>query len=421
MRSNKRFKRIICVLTAALFSAAILSSCGLSNEAEEESKAASYDEIFTIGIMVPDSGEYSYYSIGTELIMEKIAESFFEETGVYLQYYIAEDYDGSGSEAADIVEELVTEKEAKIIIAAHGDENVLSVCAACERLGVLCIAADCDLDSWLSSGPYDNSFCVSYSTQSRLYALASNWNEISDAPVVGVLIASGNDADDILDIYDDIAYDTGATVIDPGRYTEGQTDYESIISAFETSGCEIITGIMNADDFAVFMEQADEEEYYPEIIAVADACLFERDMLSLYGLGDGLYTDVSWCVSCGSDEGFLISSQDIEDIIKENYGVSAPQSAGLFAAAVQTALDAAIRSGIFETETADEDDGSQTAQALITAAKETDLETVLGEVSFDEDGACLVSTALGFWSYDADSDSCTFTVTEDESEDTEDE
>ena len=418
---NKYLKRIISVLAAAFFSAALLSSCGLSTEEAESSSDLENENIFTIGIIVPDTGDYSYYSIGTELILEKIAESFYEETGTYLQYYIAEDYDGSASAAAEIAEELALEKGAQIIIAAHGDENVCAVCAACERLGVLCIAADCDLDAWLSSGPYDNSFCVSYSTQSRLYALSSNWDEISDSPVVGILIPSGNDADDILDIYDDIAYDTGAVVIDPGRYSEGQTDYSAMISAFVTSGCEIITGIMDADDFAMFIEQADEAEFYPEMVAVADACLFESDMLSLYELGDGLYSDVSWSVSCGSEEGFLISSQDIEDIIEDNYGVSAPQSAGLFAAAVETALDAAIRSGILETETSEDAGELQIAEVLAAAAKETSLETVLGEVSFDEDGACLVSTGLGIWSYDADSDSCTFTVIEEESEDTEDE
>lgn len=93
MGLNKYFKRNNICFSGGLFSAALLSSCGLSSEEAESSSAREYDSILTVGIVVPDTGDYSCYSIGTELIMEKIAENFHEETGTYLQYYIAEDYD----------------------------------------------------------------------------------------------------------------------------------------------------------------------------------------------------------------------------------------------------------------------------------------------------------------------------------------
>lgn len=382
----------------AIISAALLASCGIGTD-EQESESALTDEALVIGVVVPLSGEYSAYSQGTELLLEAATAEFEKNyDGVFT--FIIEDSGSETAQAEEAAERLIKEEGADIMIAAHDETTVNAVSATCERLGVLCISADSDMDSWLSSGSYENSFHISYDWEGRLRALAELWSSLEDTSVVGVLLEEDMSSE-ILDIYDDISYDYGVTVIDPGSFREGMTDYSAIISTLQTTGCEIVTGIMDSADFAMLKQQAEDAGYSPSMWCVADSGYFENDVLSMGELASGIYTDVTWSSDMtytGAVSG--LTCAEIGALYEAEYSVSAPGSCGYIVAAMECALDIAGRAA------------SQSPEDLRTAALTTSLETVVGSVSFNEDGSCLMSVSAGMWSYDAENQECTLALIE---------
>ena len=67
-----------------------------------------------------------------------------------------------------------------------------------------------------------------------------------------------NDADGnaVRGFLPDALRQTGFTVVDPGPFEDGTTDYSTQIATFKKEQCEIISALVLPPDFATFWRQA---------------------------------------------------------------------------------------------------------------------------------------------------------------------
>ena len=82
----------------------------------------------------------------------------------------------------------------------------------------------------------------------------------------------------------------GFTIIDPGPYEDGTTDYSAQISTFKKEKCEIFNTFPIPPDFAAFWRQAAQQGYTKivKIAQIAKTGLFPAQVDSLGDLGYNL-------------------------------------------------------------------------------------------------------------------------------------
>ena len=88
----------------------------------------------------------------------------------------------------------------------------------------------------------------------------------------------------------------GYTIIDPGPYEDGTTDYAAQISLFKRENCEIFNTFPIPPDFAAFWRQAAQQGYtrMVKIAQIAKTGLFPSDVEALGGLGFNLASAAYW-------------------------------------------------------------------------------------------------------------------------------
>ena len=181
----------------------------------------------------------------------------------------------------------------------------------------------------------------------------------------------------------------GYTIVDPGRYTIGDDDYQSFVDAFAAAECDIILGVMNTQDFSLFWNQCMDSAYRPKMCTVAKSCLFASDVEELGASANGLITEVWWNRDfpySSSITGW--SSAQLADDYLENYDPTltmAPASVGYKHANVEILCDILSRAGSLDLE------------AINAAAAATDLDTVVGHVSFRADHVSVMACVTGQW------------------------
>ncbi len=85
----------------------------------------------------------------------------------------------------------------------------------------------------------------------------------------------------------------GYTLVDPGRFPLGTTDYTAQISQFKDAGVEIVTGVMIPPDFGAFWTQCQQQGFQPKAVTVGKCLLFPSAVAS-YPNPIGLSSEIWW-------------------------------------------------------------------------------------------------------------------------------
>ena len=79
--------------------------------------------------------------------------------------------------------------------------------------------------------------------------------------------------------------------MDGGAYTDGTTDYSSMISKFKSKDCQVFINAPLPPDFNTFWKQAAQQGYKPKLATVAKVLLFPADTEALGDLVNNIATD----------------------------------------------------------------------------------------------------------------------------------
>jgi len=153
--------------------------------------------------------------------------------------------------------------------------------------------------------------------------------------------------------------------------------------------CDIIMGVMITPDFATFWEQCHQNNYVPLGVTVAKATLFKADVVAIGNkLGDGVISEVWWSEnhpyssSLTGQSSKELAEQWIEDNSNYDY---APAIVGYGHANVEILYDILNRAQSLDTD------------KILKAADETNLDTIAGNVQYNEDHVSVMSLVTGQW------------------------
>jgi branched-chain amino acid transport system substrate-binding protein len=86
----------------------------------------------------------------------------------------------------------------------------------------------------------------------------------------------------------------GFTPIDGGAYTNGTTDYSTMIGKFKSNDCQYMSNCPLPPDFNIFWKQAHQLGWKPKLATVAKVLLFPEDTVALGPLVNNIATNSWW-------------------------------------------------------------------------------------------------------------------------------
>lgn len=398
-------RRIVAMLLVLCF-ALPMAACGGEDTptgAVSSGKDAGGNWIFDgtvlVGRVAPLTGTLSSFGDGTPYVEQTAIDVINTQGGVVLdgvRCRLELVYADSGSTVAGAGEAAakLIEQGIDIMIVSNTADTVLPVSTACERAGIACISVDAPASAWAMGGPYQNSWHTFFDNEREMLCFFDAWERIDSNRTIGLITANDSEGIEITTFITDFAVSKGYTIIDPGRYTIGQTDYSGIIQTFEAAGCDIILGVMITSDFSVFWNACRAQDYFPKMCTVAKACLFPADVEAMGTAANGLITEVWWTEDFpyhSSINGW--SSAELAADYRKHHGVESsliPPTVGYKHANVEILYDILARAG------------SMDLGAINAAAAQTALDTVVGHVAFNDDHIAIMSCVTGQWVLNAD-------------------
>lgn len=388
-------KRILALLLCLLLLVGCTPSVPASTPSGQDADGNwIFDDTVTVGRVVPLTGPLASFGEGTPYVEQAAIDAVNRQGGVVLDgkrcrlELVYEDSCSNAQLAGEAAQKLIRQG-IDIMIVSNTADTVSPVSAACERAGIACISVDAPASAWAMGGPYQNSWHTFFDNEREMLCFLDAWEKVDTNRTIGLITANDGEGVEIATFITDFAAAKGYTLVDPGRYSIGAEDYSSFIEVFAQAECDIILGVMNTVDFSAFWRQCLETGYRPKMCTVAKSCLFFSDVEMLGGLAHGLITEVWWNRDFpyfSSITGW--SCAQLADDYLVNYDPTlavVPPTVGYKHANVEILYDILRRAGSLQLETINQ------------AAAETELDTVVGHVAFNDDHISIMSCVTGQW------------------------
>lgn len=209
------------------------------------------------------------------------------------------------SRASQLARDLVNSGELDLMLAVSTPEVINPVADACEAAGVPCLSTVMPWEAWYfgrgakpgQPSPFKWSYHFGFGVEDFAKCYISQWTgAVETNKKVGVLYPNDADGNAIREHLAPLLGKAGFTIVDPGPYEDGTSDYSAQIALLKKERCEIFNTFPLPPDFAAFWRQATQQGYTKlvKICQVAKTTLFPPDVEALGALGPNLASACYW-------------------------------------------------------------------------------------------------------------------------------
>jgi branched-chain amino acid transport system substrate-binding protein len=230
----------------------------------------------------------------------------------YKVQIIEKDSQSQPSVAAQVAQQLIGD-QVDLLLATSTPEVVVPVSAAAEAAGVPCVSTVVPWEAWWlglggklsatgapTSSPFKWVYHFSFGVPDFAACYLDMWTKIPNNKTVGVMWPNDDDGNAIRAALGPVLQHAGYTIIDPGAYQDGTSDYTAQISQFKQHNCQIFNTFPIPPDLTTFWEQAAQQGYTKmvKIAQIAKTGLFSSQVQAVgklgYNLASGEYWGPTW-------------------------------------------------------------------------------------------------------------------------------
>jgi len=208
------------------------------------------------------------------------------------------------SRAGQLAKDLINNQAVDLMLVVSTPETINPVADACEAAGVPCLSTVMPWEAWYfgrgakpgAPSPFKWTYHFGFGVGEFLKTYISQWNLIETNKKVGVMYPNDADGNAIRANLAPALAKAGFTIVDPGAYETGTTDFSSQIALFRQEGVEIFNSFPIPPDFAAFWRQAAQQGLTQQIkiCQVAKTGLFPSDIEALGDLGMNIASAAYW-------------------------------------------------------------------------------------------------------------------------------
>ncbi|MGH7732923.1 MAG: ABC transporter substrate-binding protein [Gemmatimonadales bacterium] len=297
--------------------AAVVGGGGLLEACSSGIKGASSGGTkgITIGWIHPLTGSLAGFGAPDNWVTSKIKQTTPYKNGfkiggkTYPVTIKSYDTQSDPNRAGDLTSQAILSDKVDFLVTSSTPETVNPVATKAEALGTPTICGNVPWQSWYTNlggnpTPGKSTFKPTWVT---MYFLGVNdlcnsfipmWDKIHAQlhtnKIVGCTFPNDDDGNAFRAAWPLFAHPAGYTLVDPPPYTDGLTNYSSMISTFKSANCDFYTNVPLPPDFNVFWKQAAQQGFKPKLATVAKVLLFPPDAYALGSLAYNVATDAWW-------------------------------------------------------------------------------------------------------------------------------
>jgi branched-chain amino acid transport system substrate-binding protein len=338
------------LLVAGGFPASALARVG-----QEAAPAAS---LIKVGFISPRTGPAAGFGepdpYALALARKKLAKGLVIGGKRYAVKIIDKDNQSSPPRAAALAKQLINGEKVDFMLSTSTPEVNNPVADACEAAGVPHLTTVEPWQAWyLGRGakpgkpsPFKWGFHMSFGVENFFVEYLSMWGgPVKTNKKVGVMWPNDADGQAVRAVMTPLLTNAGYTVVDPGAYEDGATDYSAQIAKFKQENCQIFNTFPIPPDFTTFWQQAAQQGYAQtvKIVQLAKTGLFPSQIEVLGSLGYNLASNVYWHPTFPYSSSFLgLSSKQLADGYERTTGRQWNQQLGATVSLLDVAF-AALR------------------------------------------------------------------------------
>jgi branched-chain amino acid transport system substrate-binding protein len=312
--SRRSLFRAAGVGAAVVGGGSLLEACssGIKGASNNSSSGGSSKEI-TIGWIHPLTGSLAGFGHPDMWIIQQIMQTAVYKNGfkiggsTYKVNIKSYDSQSSVTEAGNLAKQAILSDNVDLLFASSTPETVNAVASQAETLGTPLVCANVPWQSWytnLGGNPIKPTLKPKYTVMyflgadTLVHCFVPMWNRIHDQLKTNKVVAAAfpNDADGnaFRAVFPPLVKAAGYTLDMSVPYTDGLTNYTSMISQFKSDNADFFTNVPLPPDFATMWKQAIQQGFRPKLATVAKVLLFPTDA---YAMGSSVYnvaTDTWW-------------------------------------------------------------------------------------------------------------------------------
>ena len=274
----------------AACSAGIKGASTSTGTSSSTSGASSSTAPIKIAFIQPVTGDLAEFATSDNWLLTKIRATSQYKNGfkiggkTYQVEITSYDTQSDPTRAAQIASQAIQNDNVDLILTSSTPETANPVSKAAESLGTPCISGNVPWQSWYGNlggnpTPGMSTFKPKWNT---MYFLGVNdlanafipmWNRIqkqlSTDKIVGCTFPNDPDGNAFRAAWPNFAKPAGYTLIDPPPYTDGLTNYSSMIDLFLSDKCDFFTNVPLPPDFNTMWKQAAQLGFKPKLATVA--------------------------------------------------------------------------------------------------------------------------------------------------------
>jgi len=272
--------------------------------------AAAADATLKIGFISPRTGALAGFGEGDGYVLDTARKALAKGLTVggktYAVTIIDQDTQSDPARAGQLAKDLINNQQIDMMLATSTPEVVNPVADACEAAGVPSLSTIVPWEAFYfgrgakpgQPSPFKWTYLFSFGTGEFAKTYLSMWGkgDVPNNKKIGVLYPNDADGNAIRANLAPLLAKGGYTIVDPGPYEDGTTDYSAQIAMFKKEKCEIFNTFPIPPDFAAFWRQAAQQGYTKmvKIAQVAKTGLFPSDIEAVGNLGNRIATACYW-------------------------------------------------------------------------------------------------------------------------------
>jgi len=270
--------------------------------------AAAAADTVKVGFISPRTGPLGSFGEGDGFILDTAKKTLASGLKVgdktYAVTIIDQDTQSDPARAAQLAKDLINNQGIDFMLTTSTPEVVNPVADACEAAGVPCLGTIVPWEAFYfgrgakpgAPSPFKWTYVFSFGTAQFAQTYLSMWGGLKTNKKVGVLYPNDADGNAVRGALAPLLAKGGYTIVDPGPYEDGTTDYSAQIATFKKEQCEIFNTFPIPPDFAAFWRQAAQQGYTKmvKVAQVAKTGLFPADIEAVGSLGNRIATAAYW-------------------------------------------------------------------------------------------------------------------------------
>ncbi len=285
----------------------MLAAC---SSGSKTSSVASSTSTINIGYVAPFTGSLAGFASADKFVISTIrntsayAKGFKAGGKTYQVNIIATDSQSDPNRASQLARQLILNNNVDMLLTSSTPETVNPVAVVAQTEGVPCAATNDPWESWyagLGGNPASPTVKFQYCTlfffglHDLHECFVPMWNRLpASSKNVACMYPNDADGNAFRAVLPPLIKAAGFNPIDGGAYTDGTTDYTTMIRRFKSNDCQYFSGCPLPPDFNIFWRQANQQGWKPKLATVAKVLLFPADTVPLGPLVNNIATDSWW-------------------------------------------------------------------------------------------------------------------------------